>query len=179
MPFTKESSTASSSSSSSHIDSNNISVDIENGNTTNNRRASWPSSSSSSITAKQQQEQNNERRTRVTDEEEDPLWLRWKGAIGQQLGNIETSIGSMVGLNGLESNGRQWKEWGSHTIEHATTLEEQGAPSRIDGEYNRALGFIGKTVGHIIGDEEMEYNNSRRIYEANEEIVQARKKSLE
>ncbi|KAI9304964.1 hypothetical protein BJ944DRAFT_76405 [Cunninghamella echinulata] len=178
MPFTKESSASSSSSSSPHLDNNNISVDIENDNIISNRRASWPSSSSSSTT-RQQQGQNNERRTQVADEEEDPLWLRWKGAIGQQLGNIETSIGSMVGLNGLENNGRQWKEWGSHTIEHANTLAEQGAPSRIDGEYNRALGFIGKTVGHIIGDEEMEYNNSRRICEANEEIVQARKKSLE
>ncbi|CAO3614380.1 unnamed protein product [Cunninghamella blakesleeana] len=162
---------------------NNITVDIDNSynsnSSINSRRASWPTTKIQQVQQQKEEKKKSNNNNKEEEEEEDPIWLKWKGTIGKQIGNLESSLGSMVGIHGLENNGQQWKDWGTSAIDRSNELTEQGAPSRIDGEYNRFIGHFGKALGHIIGDEEMEYNNVKRIYDANEEIIQSRKKSLE
>ncbi|SAM04694.1 hypothetical protein [Absidia glauca] len=108
---------------------------------------------------------------------EDPLWMKCKSAVFRGAGAAQSKLGSVTGMNGLEHRGQEWESWASRTADQADVLTEQGAPSRIHGEYNRWMGYLGKALGHVSGDEEMQVKGTQRTEQANDEIEQARRKS--
>ncbi|CAO3583568.1 unnamed protein product [Absidia cylindrospora] len=109
--------------------------------------------------------------------DEDPIWMKCKSAVFRGAGAAQSKLGSAMGVSDLEHRGQEWEEWATQISEQANTMTEQGAPSRLHGEYNKWMGYMGKVLGHVSGDPEMEAKGLQRKDEANEEIEKARRTS--
>ena len=73
-------------------------------------------------------------------------------------------------MESWERAGSSTEAWADSTFRQAAEQLESGGPSRVHGEYNRWMGYLGKAVGHIAGDPEMEAKGSMRTREGEEEI---------
>ncbi|KAI8089699.1 uncharacterized protein BX664DRAFT_350070 [Halteromyces radiatus] len=106
---------------------------------------------------------------------DDPVWLKCKSKMIKGAGMAQNTLGRVTGLDDWEHRGQAWEEWGDHTLQLAERLTDQGAPSRLHGEYNRWMGYLEKMIGHVAGDEEMQYHANTRTEQATQEINQSRR----
>ncbi|KAI7903625.1 uncharacterized protein BX663DRAFT_507125 [Cokeromyces recurvatus] len=91
--------------------------------------------------------------------------LFWKGA-----GQLQSTIGSLTGLDSWQRSGQKTEEEASREYEEAEDRLKRGEPSRIHGEYDRLMGYVNYAVGHIAGDHEMQVKAAERREQGSSEI---------
>ncbi|KAI8367517.1 uncharacterized protein BYT42DRAFT_477930, partial [Radiomyces spectabilis] len=102
--------------------------------------------------------------------EEDPEIAKVKGAFWRRAGQLQAAVGNLAGIDSWETAGRSTEGWANDVYQSAAERSANGEPSRVHGEYNRMMGILEQTVGHIAGDPEMEAKAGQRTRQAEEEI---------
>ncbi|KAI9360176.1 hypothetical protein BD770DRAFT_385026 [Pilaira anomala] len=104
------------------------------------------------------------------EEKVDPELQKIKSSIWKRAAQIQSTIGSITGLESLQTSGERARRMAEKEYEEAENRLNQGEASRIHGEYDRLMGYVSYAIGHVAGDTEMQSKANQRTLNGTNEI---------
>lgn len=102
--------------------------------------------------------------------EGDPELQKIKSTFWKKAGQLQSAIGSLTGLESLQTTGTKTEEEAEREYREAEERLNRGEASRVHGEYDRLMGYVTYAVGHISGDSELQAKANERTIHGTTEI---------
>ncbi|GAA5804175.1 hypothetical protein HPULCUR_009661 [Helicostylum pulchrum] len=100
----------------------------------------------------------------------DPELQKLKSSFWKRAAQLQSTIGSITGLENLQTSGQRAQREAEREYEEAESRLNQGEASRIHGEYDRLMGYVSYAVGHVAGDTDMQSKGTERALHGTTEI---------